>query len=55
MHCAKKSFLVVYVGTCDCYENIKTKLWSTISKLKPRHVGIFYYKKKMIVKFNYVL
>ena len=33
----KKSFLMVYVGTYDCYENIKTKLWSTISILKPWH------------------
>ena len=24
--CAKKSFLMVYIGTCDCYENIKIKL-----------------------------
>ena len=45
---------MVYVGTHDCYENINIKLWSTISKLKPRHVDIFCYKKKMIVKFNYV-
>ena len=33
----KNSFLMVYVGTFDCYENIKTKLWSTISILKPWH------------------
>ena len=46
---------MVYVGTHDCYENTNIKLWSTISKLKPRHVDIFCYKKKMIVKFNYVL
>ena len=26
MHSAKTSFLMVYVGTCDCYENIKMKL-----------------------------
>ena len=24
-------------GTCDCYENIKIKLWSSISILKPWH------------------
>ena len=33
----KKSFLMVYVGIYDCYENIKMKLWSTISILKPWH------------------
>ena len=38
----KKSLLMVYVGTYDCYENIKIKLWSTISILKPWH--IFCYK-----------
>ena len=32
---AKKSFIMVYVGTYDCYENIKIKFWSTISLLKP--------------------
>ena len=26
IHYVKKSFLMVYVGTCDCYENIKIKL-----------------------------
>ena len=41
---------MVYVGTCDWCENIKTKLWSTISILKPWHIEIFCYKKKMIVK-----
>ena len=55
IHYAKKSFLRVYIGMCDCYENIKIKLWSTISILKAWHVEIFCYKKKMIVKFNYVL
>ena len=33
----KKLFYIVYVGTYDYYENIKTKFWSTISKLKPYH------------------
>ena len=28
---------MVYVGKCACYENIKIKLWSTISILKPWH------------------
>ena len=55
IHYAKKSFLMVYVGTCDCYENIKIKLWSSISILKAWHVEILCYKKKMIVNFNYVL
>ena len=31
----KKSFLMVYNGMYDCYENIKTKLWLTITILKP--------------------
>ena len=39
---------------CDCYENIKIKPWSKISILKPLQ-KIFNYKKKMIVKFNYIL
>ena len=26
---------MVYVGTCDCYDNIKIKLWSTSGILKP--------------------
>ena len=43
---------MVYVGTCDCYDNIKIKLWSTISILKPWQVDIFGYKKKMIVKLT---
>ena len=51
----KKSFLMVYIGTYDSYENIKIKLWSTISILKPWHVEIFRYKNKMIAEFNYVL
>ena len=51
----KKSFLMVYLGAYDCYENIKIKLWSTISILKPWHVESFHYKNKMIVKFNYDL
>ena len=33
IHYAKKSFLMVYIGTHDCYENIKIKFWSTISVL----------------------
>ena len=33
----KKLFLMIYVGTYDCYENIKTKIRSTISILKPWH------------------
>ena len=37
------------MGTYDCYENIKIKLWSTISILKPWHINIFRYKNKMIV------
>ena len=48
IHYAKKSFLLVYFGTCDCYENIKVKLWSTISRLKPWHVKILNYEQKMI-------
>ena len=32
-HYAKKSFLMVYLGMYDCYDNIKVKLWSTISIL----------------------
>ena len=55
IHSAKKSFLMVYDGTYDCYENIKITLWSTISILKPWHVEMFCYKYKMIVKFNYIL
>ena len=51
----KKPFLMVYIGTYDCYENIKIKLWSTISILKPWHVETFNCKKKMIAKFNHVL
>ena len=51
----KKPFLMVYIGTYDCYENIKIKLWSTISILKPWHVEIFRYKNKMIAEFNYIL
>ena len=46
MHYAKKSFLMVYVGKCNCYENIKIKLWSTISILKAWHVEIFRCKKE---------
>ena len=46
---------MVYDGTYDCYENIKIKLWSTISILKPWHIEIFCYENKMIVKLNYVL
>ena len=30
-----KLILMVYVGTYGCCENIKTKLWSTLSVLKP--------------------
>ena len=30
-----KKFLIVYVGMYDCYKNIKIKLWSAISILKP--------------------
>ena len=41
---------MVNVGTCDCYENIKIKLRSTISILE--HVGIFCYKKTMNVKLT---
>ena len=37
IHYAKKSFTMVYVGKYECYENIKIKLWSTISILKPWH------------------
>ena len=36
-------------------ENIKKKFWPTIILLKPWHVDISNYKKKMIVKFNYIL
>ena len=43
---------MVYVGTCDCYENIKIKLWSTISILEPWRVRIFRYKRKMILKLT---
>ena len=41
----KKSFLMVYVGMYDCCENIKIKLWSTLSILKPWHVEIFSLQK----------
>ena len=51
----KKSFLMVYFGVYDCYENIKIKFSSTISILKLWHIEIFNCKKKIIVKFNYVL
>ena len=51
----KKSFSMVYVGTYDYYENIKIKLWSAISILKPWHVEFFCYKNKMIANFNCVL
>ena len=44
----KKSFLMVYIGTYDCYENIKTKLWSTISILKPWHYKILTTKRKWL-------
>ena len=37
-----------------CYENIKIKLWSTVSILNHDPVEIFNYKKKVMVKFNYV-
>ena len=33
IHYAKESFLMVYIGTYDCYENIKINVWSTISIL----------------------
>ena len=33
IHYAKKSFLMVYVGTYGCYENTKINVWSTISVL----------------------
>ena len=32
---AKKSFLMLYIGTYECYENIKIRFSSTISTLKP--------------------
>ena len=51
----KKTFPMFYVGTYDCYENIKIKLWSTTRILKPCHVEFFCYKNKMIVRFNYIL
>ena len=35
IHYAKKSFFTVFVGMYECYENIKIKLRSTISILKP--------------------
>ena len=37
----KKTFFMVYVETYDCYENIKIKLWSTVSILKPWHCRNF--------------
>ena len=52
---AKKSFLMVYVVTNGCYENTKMKLWSIIAYQNYDTVEFFYYKQKMIVKFNYVL
>ena len=57
IHYAKKSFIMVYVGTYDCCKNIKMKFWSTITLLKPWHCNFDYKKKKkkMIVEFNYVL
>ena len=42
---------MVYVGTYDCYENIKIKLSFTISLLNHDTAEIFNYKKKMIEKF----
>ena len=45
---------MVYVGTCDHYENIKTTLiynWH-IKTMTPE---IFNYKNEMIAKFNYIL
>ena len=45
---------MVYITTYDCYENIKLKFWFTISILKPK-LQTFNYKKKMRVKFNYVV
>ena len=32
---------MAYVGTWDCYKNIKMKPWFTISILKPQHIEIF--------------
>ena len=46
---------MVYFGTYDCYKNIKIKIWSTIVYQNHDTVEIFNCKKKMIVKFNYVL
>ena len=43
---AKTIFLMVYVGTYDCYENIKIKFWSTISILKPGNFRNFYLQKE---------
>ena len=41
-HCAKKHVCwMVYVGTYDCYENIKIKFWSRISLLKLWHCRNF--------------
>ena len=37
----QKLFLMIYIGTCECYENIRIKLWSTISILKPWHCRSF--------------
>ena len=44
----KKSFLMVYVGTCHCCENSKTKLWSTISGLKRWHYTFLTTKRKWL-------
>ena len=35
-----------YVGTYDCYENIKIKLECTISILKPWHCRNFWFQKE---------
>ena len=42
---------MVYVGTYDYYQN-KSLIYSYIKTMK---LEIFYYKKKVIVKFSYVL
>ena len=52
---SEKSFLLVYVGTYDCYKNIKIKFCSTINIKMMTLKKSFNYKKKMIVKLNYVL
>ena len=52
---SEKSFLLVYVGTYDCYKNIKIKFSSTINIKMMTLKKSFNYKKKMIVKLNYVL